>query len=236
MEKNMSKKKIIAAIIAVAVLVVLGIVAYYSREASLYVKTDDARVASNTVIVTPEISGKLLEWRVKEGDRVEAGDILGRQDLGTALTSGAMSPQSLGSVAGIIAEKASIKAPISGQVIQSSAVVGQMAAPGISLAVVADTDSLYIAANIQEGDIARVALGQEARVAVDAFPGRTFHGRIESIGRATTSTFSILGAQSGGGNYTKVIQVIPVKIALVDQGDARLMIGMNAYVTISIRK
>jgi multidrug resistance efflux pump len=236
MEKKMSKKGIIAAILAVAVLVILGIVAYYSREASLYVKTDDARVASNTVIVTPEITGKILEWRVKEGDKVEAGDLLGRQDLGTALTSGTMSPQSLGPVAGIIAEKASIKAPISGQVIQSSAVVGQMAAPGIPLAVVADTDSLYVAANIQEGDIARVAAGQETRVTVDAFPGRTFHGRIESIGRATTSTFSILGAQSGGGNYTKVIQVIPVKIALVDQGEARLMIGMNAYVTISIRK
>jgi multidrug resistance efflux pump len=73
-----------------------------------------------------------------------------------------------------------------------------------------------VAANIKEGDIARVRVGQEARVEIDAFPGRLFAGRVDSIGRATSSTFSLLAAQSGGGNYTKVVQVVPIKIALVD--------------------
>jgi multidrug resistance efflux pump len=232
----MQKRKVILAILAAAAVSVSGIVAYYKIEGQLYVRTDDARVAANTVVVTPEIAGKVLEWRAKEGDMVAAGELMGRQDLESALTSGASSPQNLGAVAGVIAEKASIKAPISGQVIQSVAVVGQMAAPGTALAMVADTDSLYIAANIKEGDIARVRPGLDARVSVDAFGGRTFHGRIQSVGRATTSTFSLLAAQSGGGNYTKVIQVIPIKIALLDQGDARLMIGMNAEVTISLSK
>jgi multidrug resistance efflux pump len=230
----MPKKKIILSILAVAALAILGIVSYYAYEGSHYVKTDDARVASNVVAVTPEIPGKLVEWRVKEGDQVEAGDLLGRQDLGSALSSGVLSPASLGNVAGVFAEKAAIKAPIRGQVIQTGAVVGQMVSPGTSLAVLADVDGLYVAANVKEGDIARVRVGQAARVEIDAFPGRLFAGRVDSIGHATASTFSLLAAQSGGGNYTKVVQVVPIKIAIVDPGNARLMIGMNAYVRIDM--
>ena len=51
-------------------------------------QTDDARIASNVVSVMPEIPGKMVEWRVKEGDMVASGDVLGRQDLGSALSSG----------------------------------------------------------------------------------------------------------------------------------------------------
>jgi multidrug resistance efflux pump len=231
----MQKKGIIIAILAVAAFVILAIVGYYAYEGSHYVYTDDARVASNVVAVTPEIPGKILEWRVSEGDQVEAGELLGRQDLGSALTSGNLSPQTLGAVAGVYAEKASIKAPISGEVIQSNAVVGEMAAPGMSLAVLADMKGLYVAANIKEGDIAAVRIGQDVAITIDAFHGRKFLGRVDSIGRATSSTFSLLAAQSGGGNYTKVIQVIPIRVAIVDPGDARLMIGMNATVKIRLR-
>jgi multidrug resistance efflux pump len=198
------------------------------------VATDDARIASNVVAVSPEILGKVVEWRVKEGDSVQKDDILGRQDLGAALTSGAMNPQTMGAVAGVVAEKAVMKAPIAGQVILSTAVVGEMAAPGMSLAVIADTDGLYVSANIKEGSISRVKMGQSVDVSIDAFSGKRFHGRVETIGRATSSTFSLLPAQNGGGNYTKVIQVIPIKINVIDQGDARFMIGMNASIKIHI--
>jgi multidrug resistance efflux pump len=221
-------------VVAVAVAVTVGIVGYYWYQGSRYVKTDDARIASNVVSVSPEILGKVLEWRVREGDNVQKDDILGRQDLGAALTSGALNPQTMGSVAGVVAEKAVLKAPIAGQVILSTAVVGEMAAPGMSLAVIADTDGLYVSANIKEGDIARVKTGQSVDVSIDAFRGKRFHGRVQTIGRATSSTFSLLPAQSGGGNYTKVIQVIPIKVNVIDQGDARFMIGMNASIRIHI--
>ena len=71
---------------------------------------------------------------------------------------------------------------------------------------------------------------------MDAFPGRTFHGRVQTIGRATASTFSLLPAQNSGGNYTKVVQVIPIKVSILDQGDARLMVGMNASIRIAINE
>lgn len=231
----MERKRIIVIVIAVAVLSIGGIVGWYAYEGARYVATDDARVAADVVSVSPEIVGKLLEWRVKEGDMVGKDDVLGRQDLGAALTSAALNPQLMGSVAGVMAEKAVLKAPIGGQVILSTGVVGQLAAPGMSLAMIADTDDLYYSANIKEGDISRVKIGQPVDVTVDAFRGRTFHGRVQTIGRATSSTFSLLPAQNSGGNYTKVIQVIPIKVSILDRGDARLMVGMNASIRISVQ-
>ncbi len=230
----MSRRTVILIVIAIAFGAILGIGGYYWYEGSRYVATDDARVASDVVSVSPEIVGKVIEWRVKEGDMVQKDDILGRQDLGSALTSGALNPQAMGSVAGVVAEKAVLKAPISGQVILSSAVVGQMAAPGMSLAMIADTDALYVSANIKEGDIARVRIGQTVDVWVDAYHGHKFHGRVETIGRATSSTFSLMPSQSGGGNYTKVVQVIPIKVSVLDEGNAHLMIGMNANIKIHV--
>ena len=231
----MERKRIIIIVIAIAVLAVAAIVGWYAYEGARYVATDDARVAADVVSVSPEIVGKLLEWRVKEGDMVAKDDVLGRQDLGAALTSAALNPQLMGSVAGVMAEKAVLKAPIAGQVILSTGVVGQLAAPGMSLAVIADTDNLYFNANIKEGDISRVKVGQPVDVTVDAFHGTTFHGRVQTIGRATSSTFSLLPAQNSGGNYTKVIQVIPIKVSILDRGEARLMVGMNASIRISVQ-
>ncbi|MGD0153024.1 MAG: efflux RND transporter periplasmic adaptor subunit [Thermacetogeniaceae bacterium] len=236
---QLPKRTVIAIVIAVAALGVLGIVGYYWYEGTHYVSTEDARVAADTVTVTPEISGKLLQWQVREGDTVKAGDVIGQQDLGAALTYGitlgAINPQSMTPVAGMMADKAEIKAPITGQVIQSSAVVGEMAASGMSLAVIADTADLYVSANIKEGFIRSVHPGELVDVRIDAYPGRDFQGRVENLGRATTSTFSLLPSQNDSGNYTKVTQVIPVKIHLLETGDAQLMAGMNATVKIHIK-
>jgi multidrug resistance efflux pump len=234
----MSRKNIILIVIAVVVIAVAAIAGWYWYQGARYVATNDARVSADLVSISPEIVGKIIEWRVKEGDTVAKDEVLGRQDLESALTSGALNPQALGAVAGVVAEKAVLKAPLGGQVILSTAVIGEMAAPGMSLAMIADTDHLYFGANIEEGDIARVKIGQPVDVWVDAFHGRPFHGRVMTIGRATLSTFSLLPAQnrSNEGNYTKVVQVIPIKISILDQGDARLMVGMNAYIRISVNE
>jgi multidrug resistance efflux pump len=232
----MERRNIIIIVIAIAVLSIGAIVGWYAYEGARYVATDDARVAADIVSVSPEIVGKLMEWRVKEGDMVARDDVLGRQDLGSALTSGALNPQAMGSVAGVVAEKAVLKAPIGGQVILSTGVVGEMAAPGMSLAMIADTENLYFNANIKEGDITRVKIGQPVDVSVDAIRGRTFHGRVQTIGRATSSTFSLLPAQNSGGNYTKVVQVIPIKVSILDRGSSRLMVGMNSSIKISVNQ
>jgi len=228
----MSKKKILAAVAGALVLVLGGIVAFYWYEGDHFVTTEDARVSANLVVISPEISGKVVEWNVKEGDVVRAGDVLGRQDLGTTLSSGVINTATMGTIGSIAAEKAAIKSPISGQVIRSSAVIGQMAVPGNNLAVVADTDQLYVGANIQESSIGRVRAGQKVEMTVDAFPGVTFQGRVETIGRATASTFSLLPTSNSGGNYTKVSQIVPIKIHLLDTLGKPLLVGMNTSIRI----
>jgi multidrug resistance efflux pump len=235
---QLPRRMVIMIALAAVLIGVLEIVGYYWYEGVHYVSTDDARVAADTVTITPEISGKLIDWRVKEGDVVKEGDILGRQDLSSALLSGmivgAVNPDSEGSLSQVIADKSEIKSPISGQVIQSSAVVGEMAASGMSLAVVADTSNLYVSANIKEGSFKNVHPGEMVDVRIDAYPGQDFRGQVYELGQATTSTFSLLPAENDTGNYTKVTQVIPVKIHLLDVGNARLMAGMNASVKIHI--
>jgi multidrug resistance efflux pump len=230
----LSRRTIIILALGVIAAGGLGIAGYYSYQGRHYVSTDDARVAADLVSISPQLTGGILSWQAIEGDLVKAGQVLGRQDLGTALSSGAISPQTIGAVGSVIAEKALLRAPISGQVIKSNAVVGEMASPGMVLAVIADTDHLYVSSNIKEGSVMRVRIGQAVDVKVDAFPGRVFPGRIQNVGRATASTFSLLPAQNSSGNYTKVVQVIPVKIRLLDTSGAQLMVGMNASVRIHV--
>jgi multidrug resistance efflux pump len=229
-----SRRLIIILALGVIAAGALAIAGYYTYQGRHYVSTNDSRVAADLVTISPQLTGAILSWQVMEGDLVKSGQVLGRQDLGMALSSGAISLQTIGTVGSIVAEKALLRAPINGQVIKSNAVVGELAAPGMVLAVIADTDNLYISSNIKEGNVMRVRIGQEVDVTVDAFPGRVFPGRIQNIGRATASTFSLLPAQNNSGNYTKVVQVIPVKIRLLDTMGAQLMIGMNADVRIHV--
>jgi multidrug resistance efflux pump len=148
------------------------------------------------------------------------------------LNSGTINTSTMATVGSIAAEKASIKSPIAGQVIRSSAVIGQMAVPGTNLAVVADTDQLYVGANIPELEIGRVKVGQKVELSIDAFPGVPFRGRVETIGRATASTFSLLPSSNSGGNYTKVSQIIPIRIHLLDTDGKPLLVGMNTSIRI----
>ncbi|KUK31083.1 MAG: Secretion protein HlyD [Thermoanaerobacterales bacterium 50_218] len=225
---------IIGIVLTLAVAGAGGIVFYYHYQNEHYVITEDARIAADMVTITPEISGKILEWNIKEGDTVQAGQVIGRQDLSSVLTSSSVNPQTMKAMAGVMAEKATLKAPISGLVVQSKAVVGQMATPGMPLAVIADIENLYISANIKEVTISKVKVGQPVEVKIDAYLGRVLSGRVENIGTATTSVFSLLPAQNSNGNYIKVTQVIPVKIRIVSRHNLKLMPGMNVTVKIHV--
>ncbi|MGB9885393.1 MAG: HlyD family secretion protein [Moorellales bacterium] len=221
--------------LVLAVLGAVGIAGYYYYQGVNFVTTEDARVAADTVTVTPQIAGRLVEWTIKEGDRVKAGQLLGRLDLEAVLTSASTGPQALGASAGVMAAKAEIRSPIAGEIIQSKAVVGALVGTGTPLAVVADTDHAYISANIKETRIERIAEGQRVDVRLDSCPGREFSGRVAAIGKATTSVFSLLPSQNTGENYIKVTQVIPVRIVLVDAPVGKLIPGASATVKIHVK-
>ncbi len=232
----MKKLKTVLLILGVIILVggVSGIY-YYYYEGSHYFSTENAQVTANMITVTPEISGKLNEWNVKEGDDVHQGQILGKQDVSTLVSSSAMNPQSMSSAADSIVNKANIKAPIDGKIVQSNVIEGQMAAPGIEVAVIADTANFYIKANIEETSIFKIKQGQKVDIRIDAYPGQSFQGYVESIGQATTSAFNTMPSLNTSGTYSKVTQLIPVHIAVPNAENLALMPGMNAAVKIHIK-
>ena len=235
----MKKKLIIIAIIVLALLIGAGIAFYYSYENSHYVKTDDAQISADMLTITPQINGTITDWSAKVGDKVTKGQVLGTQDISTMLSSvlgsTAPTPAAVKAASDLLTPKANIKSPIDGKIIQITVVNGQMAATSTSLAVVANMADAYVTASIKEVNINDVKVGQKVDISIDAFPGKTFSGKVENIGQAAESVFSLLPTQNPTGNYTKVTQLIPVKISIDGAANLALMPGMNATVKIYIK-
>lgn len=122
-----------------------------------------------------------------------------------------------------------ITAPIDGVVGQRAARQGAWVSAGTRLLAVVPLSQTYVIANFLETQLAHVSTGQAVSVAVDALPGVTLRGHVDSIAPATGSTFAAITADNATGNYTKVVQRLPVKIVLdADQPDlARLRVGMS---------
>ena len=98
-----------------------------------------------------------------------------------------------------------------------------------------DPQNIWVTANIKETDIYRVKLDQPVRIRADAFPKRTFNGKISDLGIATTGTFALLQLSNSSGSFVKVVQNIPVKIQL-EKSDVLLPVGSSVTVKILTRK
>lgn len=129
-----------------------------------------------------------------------------------------------------------IRAPVDGVVGDRQANVGDYVQPGSRLLVLAPLDRLYVTANFKETQTARMLKGQEARVKVDALPGVTLKAHVESFAPGTGSEFALLPFEPGVGNFTKIVQRVPVRLRFdPDQKDvARLRPGLSAKVTVAL--
>ena len=127
-----------------------------------------------------------------------------------------------------------LRAPVDGIVGRRAVRVGALVNPGASLMAVVPLNRSFVVANLQETQLTHVRRGQRASITVDAYPGATLRGTVHSIAPATGVTFAAIAPENATGNFTKVVQRIPVKIALEagQDGDARLRVGMSAEVRI----
>jgi membrane fusion protein, multidrug efflux system len=114
-----------------------------------------------------------------------------------------------------------IDAPIDGYVGDRAAQVGAYVTAGTALLSVVPAHGLWVDANFKEDELAHMKPGQPATVVADVLPGRVFHGHVVSLAPATGAVFSIIPPQNATGNFTKIVQRVPVRIAL-DAGDATL--------------
>lgn len=121
-----------------------------------------------------------------------------------------------------------VHAPRDGQVSEATARVGQYVSAGSQLLFLVP-EAMWVVANFKEGQTWNMRVGQPATFAVDAFQGQVLHGHIEQIAPATGSEFSVLRPDNASGNFTKVVQRLPVRIAIdADQElAARLRPGMS---------
>jgi membrane fusion protein, multidrug efflux system len=136
------------------------------------------------------------------------------------------------------AEKAAtdVAAPASGVVADIQASVGSMVQPGVTLMTIVSGAQPSITANFKETEIGRMHPDEPARVQIDALPGVTFTGRVESLAPGSASQFSLLPFEPGSGNFTKIVQRIPVRIVL-DPGQPgldRLRAGLSAEVWVKL--
>ncbi len=129
---------------------------------------------------------------------------------------------------------ADIRAPVSGVVGDRQANVGDYVQPGSRLLVVNPLDRLYITANFKETQTARMLNGQTASVKVDALPGVVLKARVDSFAPGTGSQFALMPFEPGVGNFTKIVQRVPVKLRFdpAQRELSRLRPGLSAKVTV----
>lgn len=125
-----------------------------------------------------------------------------------------------------------VKSPLDGVVDRKFVEAGEYVSPGQRLLLLHDPSKVWIEANIKETELRRLALGQTVHVHVDAYPDESFEGRIERIGHSATSTFALLPSPNPSGNFTKITQRVPVRIA-VAQRAGRLRPGMMVEIKIA---
>lgn len=214
------KRKILIIGILVAIVVALSSIAfYYWYENAYYVSTEDAKVNADFVSVTPQISGKLLELNVTEGDKVTKNEILARQEMNNLPDTSV--------------EQSLVRSPIDGIVVKKQGTVGELLSTGQTLITLVDPSKLYISANIEETKLGKVKVGQPVDITIDQYDSEKFSGKVKSIGEVSNSAISLLPS-STSGTFTKVVQRIPIKIQL-DSFNEKILPGTNAVIKIHIK-
>ncbi|SPF47799.1 Multidrug resistance efflux pump [Candidatus Desulfosporosinus infrequens] len=200
--------------VAAIIMVGVGVWFYFYYEGKNYFTTDNAKVTTKLYTVYPEgVGGKLLKLNIDEKQAVTKDEIIAKLDTGEL-----------------------IKSPISGKVVQCDVVEDQVIQPTTAVAVIAATNNMYVEVNIEETTITKIKEGQQVTVQLDAYPGQEFHAHVDQIRQVTQTAIS--GAPTSlttSGTYTKVIQLIPVRVVIDDPVDLSNLIGTNSTVTFKLR-
>ncbi len=210
-KRKINKPLLIGAAIVI-LLAGLGIGGYLIYEGNFYYQTDNAKVDTTIYQLTANARGKLVKVAVMQGEEVKAGQVLARVDNGPY-----------------------IKSPIDGTVIDVKFQEGDYVTAADVVVVVANTSDISIKANVEETDILKIHEGQSATVSLDAY-GQSFDGYVAEIDPVTSAKLSGgLTSFTTSGTYTKITQLIPIKIKLLNDINLADIIGTNATVKIRIK-
>jgi len=204
----------------------------------------DELTAATNALATARANVALAEAGVTQAEATRTSAIRERA-ANTALTQGttrATAPEVLAAQAKLAQARLSldrtvIRAPIDGVVAQRSVQIGQRVAPGAVAMAIVPLDRLYVDANYKEGQLQKVRIGQPATLVSDLYGDDVvYHGRVVGLAGGTGSAFALIPAQNATGNWIKVVQRLPVRIAL-DPKELRahpLRVGLSIDAEIDI--
>lgn len=201
----------LAIIAVVALLAAAAFVTSYVLDARSYVTTDNAQIDGTQIVINAPATGTLRKWTATLGTSIARNQTLGRIEMD----------------AGFAEIRKTVKAPAAGTIAQDNGVEGAFVTSGQQLAIAYDPDGSYVTARVEETEIDDVRVGQRVDIEVDAYPDTPLTGRIVEVQGAAAGVFSTFPQSNSSGNYQKVTQVIPVKIALDGAGGLALVPGMN---------
>ena len=224
-------RRVLLPILAV-ILLVVGVFAYNTwRDGQLYVSTDNAQLSGQPVQVGAMNAGRVDAIMPPIGASVHKGDVIAQVALPSQVGMGQNGQPKMGFL-GAGDTRVDVQAPVDGVVIAEPVAIGATVAAGQPIVSVVDPSQLWVTANIEETNVARVKVGQRVIVHVDAL-NADFPGKVEAVTPATAGTFSILPTSNASGNFTKVTQLVPVRIS-VNLGNQPLLLGANVEVKIRV--
>ncbi|GEM_PF-236472 len=204
----------------------------YWRDQALYVSTDNAQVTGALVQIGSLNAGRISAVSVDVGSTVTKNEQIATVTLPTQLSVTADGTPRLGFL-GTEDQQVPVTAPMDGVVVQRLGNPGDTVAVGQAIVTIVDPSRLWVLTQVEETRIGRVQVGQLVTVHIDTL-GQDLTGRVLAVGRASTASFSLLPQGNTSGNYTKVAQLVPVKIA-VDYGRQPLVLGSSVEVKIHVQ-
>lgn len=188
-----------------------------------------------------EAAEQALEQAREAVNQAQARQREARARLATGAAVPGVNPQiaaaeALRANAALALRRTEVRAPAAGRITQADRLqVGQQAVPNLPVLTLVRAGSTYVEANFKETDLAEMQAGQRAEIRFDAYPDLVLKGHVASIGAGTGSEFSVIPAQNATGNWVKVTQRVPVRIALDSKSPRRLIAGLSSEVTVFIR-
>jgi RND family efflux transporter MFP subunit len=136
-------------------------------------------------------------------------------------------------LAEVAEENTTIRSPVDGIVIQKVTEEGNIIEPGQTVVTVAEVDNAWIAANIEETSVGAVKVGQKVFINIDE--GGSLEGRVSEVRSSVASQFALIPSDNGSGNFTKVVQRVPIKVAIERSNDRVLRAGQSVEIKIRVR-
>jgi membrane fusion protein (multidrug efflux system) len=203
----------------------------YNREAELMRRGFSTRARMDAL--TQGMAAARGALANAEGEATKARAALATSQIAPGVNPAVLAAQVQKAQAQYNLSRTEVRAPVSGVVSKADRLLdGQMMMSGLPAVTIVVSDKSWIDANFKETDLDHMRVGQPAEIEVDAYPGMKLKGHVASIGGGTGSEFSVLPAQNATGNWVKVTQRVPVRIAIDTRPGRPLIAGLSTHVTI----